>query len=402
MKTHSQDMSRRICMRAGFGSIVTLASYLMVASNALAMPPDIAACQPALTDIRVTNTNLKNVISDLDTLKSDLSKVESYLQIPLDVKSDIHKLDTTMKDIDQVLSILADLSDPVPEIAEPLNDISAAMQSLQEGVLQPMDKIVTDAVNTLHIKQMKKALDSGKKHVDQVKEPFVKVQGDVSDVVNTTQKMVIVVSALPQGSCRKPIAKSVDAYCTGLDDVARPIAQAENDVSQTAMKAVRTLEHDVTQILKPFDVIKRDLQSVTRSINAIYHELKVMEHDLTRHIHLKIAGITVATFSVKEILDDWNHVVNVVKHFIGLDKAEKWLRKEVEHIMHRPIKSIEQTIKHMVKSVKVDGMNLNDAKRLLNQVNGDIAKMKSDIANAKADLKQELKKAQDYARSTCK
>ena len=401
MKPRMKSALSRHRIHMGWAAALVMTGF-MSSTPAQAMPPDITACKPALTDIRVTNTNLKAVINDLDALKSDISKVESYLQIPLDMRNDIRKLDTTMKDIDEVLSILADLSDPVPEIAEPLNDISTAMQGVQEGVLDPMNTIITDAVNILHIEQMKKELDNGKKHIDDVKAPFVDVQGDVSDVVDATQKMVTVVSALPQGRCRKPIAQSVNAYCTGLDDVARPIAQAENTVSQTALNAAQTIQHDVEAIFKPFDVIKRDLQRVTNSIDAIYHELKVMEHDLARHIHLKIAGVTVATFSVKEILDDWNRVVNIVKHFIGLDKAEKWLRKEVEHIMHRPIKSIERTIKHMVKSVKIDGMNLNDAKHLLDRVKGEIATMKSDIANAKADMRRELKKAQDYARSTCK
>jgi len=397
-------MSRHLTGKSRLGMTIGAALLSGVALNApaKAMPADIARCQPALTDVRVTNSNLLSLIKDLSTVQNDIGKVEHYLQIPLDLRDDIKKINTTMSEIDEMLTILADLSDPVPDVAEPLNNIATAMNGIQQDVIAPLNTMVTDTVAVLRIEQMKKELDVAKNHIGDIKKPISDTQGHVSQVLTVTNDLVAIVSAFPQGSCRKPIAQDVNAYCTGLDDVARPIANAENGVTQTVTSIENTIQHELLVIFKPFDAIQRDLESVTRSVNAIYHELRVMERHLRHRIHLKIAGITVVSFSIREILDDWNHVVKVVEHFIGLDKAEKWLRKEVEAVMRRPIHKIKKTIRHMVKSVKVDGMNMNDAKKLLNGVTKDVRAMKNEFADAKAKLQQEEAKAKAYAKKVCK
>ncbi len=333
-------MSRHRRGKTKLGIIIGAASLGCFALDtpAHAMPADIARCQPALTDVRVTNSNLLGLIKDLSTVQNDIGKVEHYLQIPLDLRDDIKKVDTTMHDIDEILTVLADLSDPVPDIAEPLNNIATAMNGIQQDVVAPIDTVVTDTVAVLQIEQTKRQLDVAKNHIGDIKKPISETQGYVSQVLTATNDMVNVVSAFPPGSCRAPIAQGVNAYCTGLDDVARPIANAENGVTQTVTRIENTIQHELLVIFKTFDAIQRDLNAVTRPIDAIYHELRVMERELKHRIDLKIAGVTVASFSIREILDDWNRVVKTVEHFIGLDKAKKWLRKEVEAVMRRPIK----------------------------------------------------------------
>ncbi|MCW8836153.1 MAG: endonuclease domain-containing protein [Rhodospirillales bacterium] len=371
-------------------------------ATAFAMPGDMKACQPAITDVRITNTNLLSVIGVLSDAQKDIGKVQHYLQIPLDLRDDVHKLNTTMSEIDKMLTYLADLADAVPEIAEPINNISNALNTVQKDVVTPIDKMVSDVVNTLPIKQIKDELGTAKKHLGEIEAPIVKVQQKVSDVLLYTNNAVAVVSRFPEGACRKPIAQGVNEYCIGLDDVARPIANAENGVTQTVTGIERTIQKDVLVILEPFDVIRRELETVTHTINGIHHQLVLMERDLRHRIHLKIAGFTVVSFSVKEILDEWNHVVNVVKHFIGLDKAEKWLRKEVSHILHPPIHNMEKAIRHMIKSIRIDGMNMADAKRLLNGITSEVQAMKNEFADAEAKLEAEKNKAEAFARSACK
>lgn len=380
----------------------TLIGCIALSSPVEAMPADISSCQPALTDVRVTNTNLLAIINDLSAIQNDIGKVEHYLEIPLKLRDDLKELNATMTEIDKLLKYLADLADAVPEIAEPLNNMSTAMNNVQKDVLAPISKVVADTVNVLHIQDMKKELDTAKKHIGEVKKPVSETQGEVSQVITDTNTLVAVVSAFPQGSCRKPIAQDVNVYCTGLDDVARPIANSENDMTQTVTKIERTIQNDVLVIFRPFDAIERDLDSVTRSINSIHHDLLVIESNLKHRIHLVVAGITVVSFSVKEILDDWNHAVNVVKHFIGLDKAEKWLRKEVEAVMRPPIHSLENSIRHMIKNTKIDGMNMNDAKKLLNGITNDVQTMKNEFADAKTKLQLEEAKAKALAGKVCK
>ncbi len=56
----------------------------------------------------------------------------------------------------------------------------------------------------------------------------------------------------------------------------------------------------------------------------------------------------------------------------------------------------------MIKSVRVDGMNVDDAKRLLNGVLNDVHAMKNAFAGAKTKLQQEEAKAKAFARKVCK
>ncbi len=125
------------------------------------------------------------------------------------------------------------------------------------------------------------------------------------------------------------------------------------DISHAVDAIHNALRHDVLEAIKPFKAIERPIHEMHNVAKDIHRGMQDFRHTLHHTIHVKAGGITVAKFSVYEVLHDFKKIVHTLEHDLHIDDAKRWLEKELTKILHPVIRAIMRPVRQVEHQAKV-------------------------------------------------
>ncbi|MCW8952567.1 MAG: hypothetical protein OQK53_07685 [Rhodospirillales bacterium] len=290
-------------------------------------------------------------------VKTSLSALESSLRYLEETAHAMIEADRVLEDgiemTDYVIktsSEAATITEVIPAVHGPLNTIKEVLQKIKKYGLEQVEKVLHTAVVST---QLKKRLPLISKTANKL-EAFDK---EIATAATFIEGYKIVV----QKAC-KSAEQSSDANCRAeTERTARAslgrMTEVENNV-HPVRHSIHELEsvvrHELLPAIKPFKSMERPIHHVHEALKDVHRAIKDFEHALHHTIHIKAAGVTVATFSVHEVLHNWEKTVHKLEHDLHITEAKKWLEKEISKILHPIIKDALKPVRRIEHEIKLE------------------------------------------------
>lgn len=325
--------------------VVMAGSLLMLASPALGQ--SLTQCTAFTTDLGQTRGYVATLEDDIQDLIDDLDTLASYVQIPLTLRHDVDDMKSDATYIADLLKDLALLADIYPEISEPLNNASTVVQNINRSAMAPTDKTVDDIVKALATQTIHDDLVAAARTLNRdAKAPVSKTKADLDEMIGWANQAMADYGKLPP-NCQQRVRSDLDSACAAVDVPVKAVNTVVSGVTSYVTRATSSSNKatDTFGVLKP---IKQDLDSVGDTLGALKSDFATIHSLLAQMITIKAAGITVAQFSILQVMHDFKKIVNTVNELMHINSAEKFLQDEMGKIMHPEVEHLKRTIEHAV------------------------------------------------------
>ena len=357
---------------------------------------DMPQCSVFDADLHTVRASLVDAEDGLATLQHDTNRVRRYLEIPEDIRDEIHEIDQTIKFIHGIIGDLAALTTLVPAVGEPVKNVSMVLQNIRADVVKPADTFVTDIDKVLEIKRLTKSLDALSATLAEVREPLHELNPPVNEAIKGTGQLMKAAQDLPDGTCKQDAEAKLDTFCGGLDGGVHPMTITMANIDRSVKQAVHQAHAVVDPAFAPLHKIRTVVRKLKHDMAPIRRDIKKIKKALNKEI--KIGPVH---FTVHHILKNWHKIVNDVEKYLGIKKAEKWLQRQIAHLIHPLILGLENSIKGMAKGVSFNGFHVADAKRDLAELERRYARIQSDYTREKASLESAAKAIDGYTVDAC-
>lgn len=242
---------------------------------------------------------------------------------------------------------------PVTEVFPPahrtLNTVEKVFEEIKKLVLKPVEGVLRSAVVAPRLKHNLPRIKKLRMRLEKLEGPVKKA----SYVVGAYKLVVEDDCAKAEGSEDAKIsAKNAEIVHSSqklISDTTRDI----KDINHAVDAIHNALRHDVLKAIEPFKKIEKPIHKMYDVAKDLHHGIVDFRHALHHTIHVKIAGATVAKFSVHEVLHDYKKIVHTLEHDLHIDDARKWLEKELNKILHPVIRSIMRPVRRVEHKAKV-------------------------------------------------
>lgn len=357
---------------------------------------DMPQCSAFDTDLRTIRVSLVDAEDGLSTLQHDTDRVRRYLEIPEDIRDEIHEIDQAIKFIHTIIEDLSALTTLVPAVGEPIKNLSMVLQNIRADIIKPADTFVTDIDKVLEIKRLTKSLDALSATLAEVGKPLHVLNPGVDDSIKGTEQLIKTARGLPDGTCKQGAEAKLNTFCGEQDSATHPTAITMANVDKTMKQAVHHAHVVVDPAFAPLHKIHAQVRQLKHDLAPIRRDIKNIKKALDKEI--KIGPVH---FTVHHILKNWRKIVNDVEKDLGIKKAEEWLQRQIAHLMRPLLRGVEDSIKNMTKGVSFNGFRVADAKQDLHELEKRYARIQSDYGREKASLEAAAAAIKAYAVDAC-
>lgn len=357
---------------------------------------DMPQCNALEVDLRTIRASLVDAEDGLAILRRDTDRVRRYVEIPEDIRDEIHEIDQTIKFIHSVIADLAALTTLVPAVGEPIKTLSTVLKTIRTDVVKPADTFVTDIDKVLQIKRLTKSLDALSAALAEVHKPMHELNPPVNEAIRGTGQLMKTALGLPDGTCKQDAETKLDTFCGGLYGGVHPTTTTMATVDRSVKQAVHQAHAVVDPAFAPLHKIRAAVRKLKHDMAPVKHDIKKIKRALNKEI--KIGPVH---FTVHHILKNWHKIVNDVEKYLGIKKAEKWLQRQIANLMRPMIRGLEGTIGAMAKGISLNGFRVTDAKRDLAELEKRYARIQSDYAHEKARLGSAAQAIDGYIIDAC-
>jgi len=357
---------------------------------------DMPRCNAFDTDLRTIRASLVDTEDGLSTLQHDTDRVRRYVEIPEDIRDEIHEIDQAIKFIHGIIADLAALTTLVPAVGEPIKTLSTVLHNIRMDVVKPADTFVTDIDRILGIKRLTRSLDALSAALAEVRRPLHELNPPVNGTIKGTGHLVKTVQGLPAGTCKQDAEAKLNTFCGGLDGGVHPMTITMANVDRSVKQAVHQAHAVVDPAFAPLHKIRAAVLKLKHDMAPIRRNIKKIKKALNKEI--KIGPVH---FTVHHILKNWHKIVNDVEKHLGIKKAEKWLQRQIAHLMRPMILGLENAIGAMAKGISFNGFRVADAKRDLAELERRYDRIRSDYAREKVSLESAAQAIDGYKVIAC-
>lgn len=311
---------------------------------------DDNSCAALMADLKQAGERIGSVKGGLSSTIRALKELEAYVEGMIEAD---RLVDDGIEMTDEVITFSSEVStitEPLPSVHTPVARIKEVLADLKRYALAPIKKVLDSAVvaprlkdNLPMIRKIRGALEKLEKPVSlaatAVSGYKVVANRDCPKAEGSKDEKTRAENAQIVGATRASIAKA----SPNLDSAGHVFGQTEHVV-----------RHDLLAVLKPFDAIDKPIDAMHGAVKDVHQGMRDFEHTLHHEVHIKVAGATVAKFSIHEILHNWDKTVHKLEHELHIEKAKKWLEDELQKIFDPVIKTVLRPIERIEHRAKVE------------------------------------------------
>lgn len=308
------------------------------------------SCAALVTDLKQAGERIGSVKTGLSSTISALKELEAYVEAMIEAD---RILDDGIEMTDEVVHFSSEVStitEPVPAIHTPVARVKTVLADLKRYALEPIQKVLDSAVVAPRLKDNLPRIRKLRESLEKLEKPVSLMSVAFSGYKIVADKDCAKAENSKDDKTRAENAQIVGATRASIGKISPELDSADHVFGQTE----HVVRHDLLAALKPFKAIDKPIDELHGAVKDVHQGMRDFEHTLHHEIHVKVAGATVAKFSVHEILHDWDKTVHKLEHDLHIDKAKKWLEDELQKIFEPVIKTVLRPVERIEHRAKVE------------------------------------------------
>lgn len=323
-------------------------------------------CKKAYNDASHVGTAITAIQKGVNLYVKSLEGTRDAMLEVLDTAETVKLIDELAKEISHASKDAANVTEPAGSVSEVFNELYEVTSHADQSVLHPLHEELASILKDLALKE---DYDAVNEQLASAKE----LQKEIGYVSTASSTITYGIGAVclhnayekANQQCKTRVENEVNAWAQSLEKEALGI-KAVGDAFAEIDKVLASLNVIFTPIIK----IKKPIEKMHKTTLKMHHEMKKFEHLLKHKIRIKFRRITLVHTSAHHVLKEWNKTVHRVEKKLHITEIKKLLNHEMNKLMHPVTKAIKHEVKHLEKSIKVDGFSLSSAK-------AEMAKLKS-------------------------
>jgi hypothetical protein len=422
-----------------------IASFAIASSTVRAGEMTAAEiCAPTKLVLKSTDLFIGQVSNGVDLVDEALRGYLNALDVGIEMQEVAHSVDQTAEEMTTLSGDAASVTEPVQNIATVFENLQRALKVARSAAFTPANVALTQIMKDIDATDQESKLRSALNKLDRIKAKIVPIKTDISRLKKLTTgacyalalaeapsaraapsdyrfiqasgqrggaflsataytgempvpKNIIVardqsmLQASSANQCKRELQQELDAVESTMQPVNNDIQALGSALSEVG----NFVKRDVLPIFHPFSVIERPMNDIHTAVLAIHSELmqfkNLLKHKFKITATVLTVKVTLINTSVQSALNGWKKSIKRIEDDFHITEIKKMMEKEMDAIMKPVTKAISDEIKHIEKSVKIDGFSLSDAKAAARKLLSNLENM-GDIANAEASIKKSAEK----------
>ncbi len=360
-----------------------------------------------IKDTNTLQTTIGDLLTDAQNLDTALVHLDTALNVPSKIDSDLKQLIKTMKtakDVLQVVKLVPEISTEVGVAIDAINAIEEPIQDAEKALADFDDKIEP-------IKQKIEAFDKKLKELIQKIKAFKTKITDYITQINNAQQCI---NSLPDGSTKTSLQSDLDGLASKSDQYVTEL----NTLLQNVINQVNEIEDYVKNKLGPnikiLNDIEQEIETLEDQLKAIIDPLSRLGALLNKKISvsfpypcgtwsdpLKICHYPIG-FTIQEILNGAQWIENEIKKILGkvLYEAAKIfglgnLYKELEKKANAFLNKVLGELKKLFKSLNIQIPGLDKIEQTLKNILNELQNLENKFSLDLSPIEKYIQKIED-------
>lgn len=329
-------------------SILVLGCALLLGGRPAAAEDN--SCAGLVADLAQAGGRIGSAKGGLSQAISALKELEAYVEAMIEAD---RIADEGIEMTDEVVTFSSEVStitEPIPSVHTPIARIKTVLADLKRYALEPIKKVLDSAVVAPRLKDNLPRIRKLRDGLEKLEKPVSLMATAVSGYKLVADKDCRKAESSKDDQTRAENARIVGATRASIGKVSPELDSANRLFGQTE----HTVRHDLLAALKPFKAIDKPIDDMHGAVKDVHRAMRDFDHTLHHEVHIKVAGATVAKFTIHEILHDWDKAIHKLEHDLHIENAKKWLETELDKILSPVIKTALRPLKRIEDQAKVE------------------------------------------------